>query len=193
MKRPFALLALAGAALPLTHALSAQAFGQTSDYVYVETNIKTPNGNSIAGFVSGPNGQMRPIPGSPFLTGGAGTQYTGVNVGPSDSDQNIITNRDHTLLFAVNSGSDTIAVFHIGENGALTPVEGSPFPSGGNDPVSLGLSGSTLFVVNKSGDFGRPSAYSPTTPRSRSGPMENSRPPRTQPMTAVTVFSPPFL
>ena len=49
------------------------AFGQTSDYVYVETNIKTPNGNSIAGFVSGANGQLRPIPGSPFLTGGAGT------------------------------------------------------------------------------------------------------------------------
>jgi hypothetical protein len=50
-----------------------------------------------------------------------------------------------------NSGSDTIAVFHIGENGALPPVEGFPFPSGGNDPVSLGLSGNTLFVVNKSG------------------------------------------
>jgi hypothetical protein len=43
----------------------------------------------------------------------------------------------------------------------LTPVEGSPFPSGGNDPVSLGLSGDTLFVVNKSGDFGRPSAILP--------------------------------
>jgi hypothetical protein len=50
-------------------------------------------------------------------------------------------------LFAVNSGSDTIAVFHIQGNGALTPVEGSPFPSGGNDPVSLGLNGNTLFVV----------------------------------------------
>jgi hypothetical protein len=161
MKRPFALLALAGAALPLTHAVSAQAFGQTPDYVYVETNIKTPNGNSIAGFVSGANGQLQPIPGSPFLTGGAGTQYAGVGLGPQDSDQNIITSPDHTLLFAVNSGSDTIAVFHIGENGQLTPVEGSPFPSGGNDPVSLGLRGNTLFVVNKSGDFGRSSAILP--------------------------------
>src|SRR5580700_3627336 len=161
MKRPFALLALAGAALPLTHAVSAQAFGQTRDYVYVETNIKTPNGNSIAGFVRGANGHLQPIPGSPFLTGGAGTQYAGVGLGPQDSDQNIITNSDHTLLFAVNSGSDSIAVFHIGENGALARVEGSPFPSGGNDPVSLGLSGNTLFVVNKSGDFGRPSAILP--------------------------------
>jgi hypothetical protein len=161
MKIPFALLALAGAVLSLTHAASAQAFSQTGDYVYVETNIKTPNGNSIAGFVRGANGHLQPIPGSPFLTGGAGTQYAGVGLGPQDSDQNIITNPDHTLLFAVNSGSDTIAVFHIAENGELAPVEGSPFPSGGNDPVSLGLSGNTLFVVNKSGDFGRPSAILP--------------------------------
>lgn len=72
MKRSFALLALAGAALSLTHAASAQAFGEIHDYVYVETNIKTPNGNSIAGFVRGANGQVQPIPGSPFLTGGAG-------------------------------------------------------------------------------------------------------------------------
>lgn len=161
MKRSFPFLALAGAILSLTYAASAQSFGQTGDYIYVETNIKTPNGNSIAGFVRGANGQLQPIPGSPFLTGGAGTQYAGVGLGPQDSDQNIISNPDHTLLFAVNSGSDTIAVFHIGANGRLTPVEGSPFPSGGNDPVSVGLRGDTLFVVNKSGDFGRPSATLP--------------------------------
>jgi hypothetical protein len=161
MNRPLALLVLAGAALSLTHTASAQAFGQTGNYVYVETNTRTPNGNSIAGFVRGANGQLQPIPGSPFLTGGAGTQDPGISLGPEDSDQDIISSPDHTLLFAVNSGSDSIAVFHIGENGALTPVAGSPFPSGGNDPVSLGLSGNTLFVVNKSGDFARPSAILP--------------------------------
>ena len=133
-----------------------------SDHVYVETNIKTPGGNSIAAFTRGSNGQLTAIPGSPFLTGGAGTQYAGVNIGPQDSDQEIISNRDHTLLFAVNSGSDTIAVFHILPSGALTPVAGSPFPSGGNDPVSLALVGDTLFVVNKSGDLGRPSAILPS-------------------------------
>jgi hypothetical protein len=162
MKKNIALLALVGVGLSgptlLAHAVG---FGQTNDYVYVETNIKTPNGNSIAGFVRSSNGQLQPIPGSPFLTGGAGTQYAGVNVGPGDSDQDIISNPEHTLLFAVNSGSDTIAVFHIQGNGALTQVEGSPFPSGGNDPVSLGLNGNTLFVVNKSGDFGRTTAILP--------------------------------
>lgn len=162
MKKKIALLALVGVGLS-GHTLQAQAagLGQTTDDVYVETNIKTPNGNSIAAFARTSNGQLQQVPGSPFLTGGAGTQYAGVDVGPADSDQDIITNPQHTLLFAVNSGSDTIAVFQIQENGALTPVAGSPFPSGGNDPVSLGLNGNTLFVVNKSGDFARTTAILP--------------------------------
>jgi hypothetical protein len=137
MKKNIGLLALAGVGLSGPTLLAhAAGFGQTNDHVYIETNIKTPNGNSIAGFARSFNGQLEPIPGSPFLTGGAGTQYAGVDVGPGDPDQDVISNPEHTLLFAVNSGSDTIAVFHIQGNGALTPAEGSPFPSGGNDPVS---------------------------------------------------------
>jgi 6-phosphogluconolactonase (cycloisomerase 2 family) len=148
-------------ALQAAHAQSV-SYSHKSDHVYVETNIKTSNGNGIAAFARGNHGELTPIAGSPFLTGGAGTQYAGVNVGPQDSDQDIISNPEHTLLFAVNSGSDTIAVFQIEKNGALSPVPGSPFPSGGNDPVSLSLAGDTLFVVNKSGDLGRPSAILPS-------------------------------
>jgi 6-phosphogluconolactonase (cycloisomerase 2 family) len=132
------------------------------EHVYVETNVKTTNGNAIAAFTRGSNGELTEIKGSPFLTGGAGTQYAGVNVGPQDSDQEIISNPEHTLLFAVNSGSDSIAVFHIARDGSLSPIQGSPFPSGGNDPVSLSLVRDTLFVVNKSGDFGRPSSILPS-------------------------------
>ncbi|MCU1292451.1 MAG: hypothetical protein JWP08_1301, partial [Bryobacterales bacterium] len=88
-------------------------------------------------------------------------QDTSVQVGPLDSDQEIISSSDHSLLFAVNSGSDTIAVFQINKDGSLSPVRGSPFPSGGNNPVSLALDCDTLIVVNKSGDFGRPSAVLP--------------------------------
>ena len=147
-------------ALQTAHAQSASAWN-SPDHVYVETNIKTPNGNSIAAFTRGSHGELTPIAGSPFLTGGAGTQYAGVNVGPQDSDREIISNPEHTLLFAVNSGSDTIAVFKIQSNGALYPIPGSAFPSGGNDPVSLSLVGDTLFVVNKSGDLGRPTSILP--------------------------------
>jgi len=144
--------------------IEAQAASTSTgpDHVYVETNVKTTDGNAIAAFTRGSNGELTVIKGSPFLTGGAGTQYAGVNVGPQDSDQEIISNPEHTLLFAVNSGSDSIAVFHIASDGSLSPIEGSPFPSGGNDPVSLSLVGDTLFVVNKSGDFGRPSSILPS-------------------------------
>jgi 6-phosphogluconolactonase (cycloisomerase 2 family) len=162
MKRNAALVACFTTAIALqtAHAQSASALS-SPDHVYVETNIKTPNGNSIAAFTRGSHGELIPIAGSPFLTGGAGTQYAGVNVGPQDSDKEIISNPEHTLLFAVNSGSDTIAVFKIQSNGALYPIPGSPFPSGGNDPVSLSLVGDTLIVVNKSGDLGRPTAILP--------------------------------
>ena len=153
------LLALAGAAL--TVPAQADGFGRSSDYVYVESNVKTPNGNSVLAYARGVDGRLTPIPGSPFLTGGAGTQYAGLSVGPPDTDQDLITNREGTLLFVVNSGSDSVAVFHIGRDGGLNPVPGSPFPSGGNNPVSLELVGDTLFIANKSGDFGRPSSVLP--------------------------------
>jgi 6-phosphogluconolactonase (cycloisomerase 2 family) len=163
MKKHAALVAGLTTAIVLqtAHAQSASA-SYRPDHVYIETNVKTPNGNAIAAFSRGYHGELTPIAGSPFSTGGAGTQYAGVNVGPQDSDQEIISNPEHTLLFAVNSGSDTIAVFKIQNNGALSPIPGSPFPSGGNDPVSLSLVGDTLFVVNKSGDLGRPTAILPS-------------------------------
>jgi len=135
------------------------AFSQTAEYVYVETNLNPAN--SIRVFNRGAQGQLREIAGSPYATGGAGSGYNGVAVGPDDSDQEIITNADHSLLFAVNAGSDSISVFNIGSNGALTPVAGSPFPSGGNDPVSLDIADNLLFVANKAGDPNRPTTILP--------------------------------
>ena len=77
-------------------------------------------------------------------------------VTPFDSDQDVIANPERTRLFAVNSGSNTIAVFEITGNGALTPVNGSPFPSGGTNPVSVGLARDVLTVVNKGMDPAQP-------------------------------------
>jgi 6-phosphogluconolactonase (cycloisomerase 2 family) len=101
---------------------------QPSGVVYVESNIGTPGGNSILAFRRDSQGELTSLPGSPFPTGGTGVFDTSLQLGPFDSDQNVIANPEHTLLFAVNSGSNTIAVFHIHENGSLSPVEGSPFP-----------------------------------------------------------------
>jgi 6-phosphogluconolactonase (cycloisomerase 2 family) len=123
-----------------------------SDIVYVESSIGTPGGNSILAFRRDHDGNLAPLPGSPFLTGGTGVVDDSLKLGPFDSDQNVISNPEHTLLFAVNSGSNSIAVFHIRHDGSLSPVEGSPFPSGGQNPVSVGLSNNILVVVNKNED-----------------------------------------
>jgi len=127
----------------------------TGEFVYVESNLKTTGANSIYAFKRQSDGSLTQIPGSPFLTGGAGVQDTSLKVGPYDTDLNIAINPAHTLLYAVNPGSDTIAVLAIQSNGSLKPIKGSPFPSGGTDPVSVSLLGDQLFVVNQNGDFPR--------------------------------------
>ena len=56
---------------------------------------------------------------------------------------------DHKLLFAVNQGSNSIAVFNVdSQTGALAPVAGSPFSSFGTAPIGLGYSNGTLVVAN---------------------------------------------
>lgn len=132
-----------------------------SEFVYVESNIQAADGNSIFAFQRNTDGSLSPIAGSPFLTNGTGVQDRSFIFGPYDSDQNIAIDAVRRLLFAVNSGSDTIAVFHINGDGSLKPIAGSPFPSAGTNPVSLGLAGNILYVVNKNGDFGHESALQP--------------------------------
>jgi hypothetical protein len=134
--------------LMLATAALGASMAVAGDVVYVESNISTGAGNSIIALRRDAEGKLTPLPGSPFSTGGLGISPT-YALGPYDSDQNIVVDRRRKLMFAVNGGSDTIAVFRIGHDGGLTPVSGSPFPSGGSNPVSVGLAGDVLCVVNK--------------------------------------------
>jgi 6-phosphogluconolactonase (cycloisomerase 2 family) len=167
------LLAAAG---PMPRA-GAEDHARPRNVVYVESN--DPDGNAILAFTRHDDGNLTPLPGSPFSTGGTGITPT-FNLGPFDSDQEVIANASHTLLFAVNGGSDTIAVFKIGDDGSLAPVHGSPFPSGGSNPVSLGLDGDVLCVVNKDEDPGHPGQFLPNyttfrvTPAGRLVPIPRS-------------------
>ena len=121
-----------------------------SGTVYIESNSRAQDSNQILAFryrtgaLSG-HGVRR------YPTGGSGSHDLS-DSGVLDADQEVITNPSRTLLFAVNSSSDTIAVFHIDSGGGLTPVAGSPFPSNGAAPTSLGLAGNTLIVANKAQD-----------------------------------------
>jgi len=121
-----------------------------SGTVYIESNSSAPGSNAVLAFHYA-NGVLSGRGVRRYLTGGSGSHDLS-NSGVLDADQELITNPQRTLLFAVNSSSDTIAIFHIHAGGALIPATGSPFPSGGRAPSSLGLAGSTLIVANKSQD-----------------------------------------
>ena len=138
--------------------MHAQAQALPTGIVYVEANDPTPGGNAVLGYRRDAAGRLTALPGSPFRTGGRGTVTPDIANGAFDSDQNLVIDRGRRLLFAVNGGSNTIAVFRIDATGALTAVPGSPFPSGGPNPVALGLRGGRLIVVNKDADLAQPTS-----------------------------------
>lgn len=117
---------------------------------YVESNLARENANSVL-LMPYRAGDLAPLPAAQCLTGGSGSADL-TDSGVLDADNQVILNADHSLLFAVNQGSDTIAVFQVQSNGGLKAVAGSPFPSGGTAPASLGLSGDVLVVANKAQD-----------------------------------------
>src|SRR5580704_15593295 len=118
-----------------------------TDLIWLESNSTA--GNSILTFRNDGSGTPTFLGSTP--AGGIGVFDRTFALGPFDSDQNLLVNPEGTLLFAVNSGSNSIAVFRITPDG-LQAVDGSPFSSGGSDPVSLGLKGDILVVVNKDQD-----------------------------------------
>lgn len=131
--------------LGVTSVLSA------TTYLYVESNIGNPaNQNSVFGFASDGAGQLNALPGSPYLTGGSGVFASGGT--QFNADQEVTADPAGTLLYAVDGGSNTIGAFAINGDGTLTKVPGSPFPSGGPNPVSIGISGRFLVVANKNED-----------------------------------------
>lgn len=145
--------------------LSAAAMAQAPrGIVYVESNIGHLAGqNSILAYKRDNAGRLNKF--GEFPTSGTGVHPLGIElgnlpgtIGPFDSDQNLILNAAGTRLYAVNSGSDTIAVFDVRADGSLVPVKGSPFPSGGTNPVSVGLADdeNVLVVVNQDYDIVRP-------------------------------------
>jgi 6-phosphogluconolactonase (cycloisomerase 2 family) len=121
-----------------------------SGTVYIESNASAPRSNEILAFRYA-HGALSARGVRRYPTEGSGSHDLS-NSGVLDADQELITNAGRTLLFAVNSSSDTIAVFHIEADGDLVPVAGSPFPSGGRAPSSVGLAGGTLIVANKAQD-----------------------------------------
>lgn len=153
------MLSLAASALFVAIGPGTQTLAQSRSpiypnqgVVYVETNNPAAGQNAVLAFQRASNGLLTPLNGSPYLTGGAGVRDLSDSLATFANDTPVIANKEHTLLFAVNEGSNSVAVFAIGPQGELKAVQGSPFSSGGFQPVSLSLVGNILTVVNKNGD-----------------------------------------
>ncbi len=120
--------------------------------VYVISNDYHDNANAVLAYRRRPDGTLATLPGSPFLTHGAGLANPKQVLGPDDTDDPLVISDDGRFLFAVNGGSNTIAVFSINPDGSLIAIPGSPFPSGGQTPCSVALNGRFVYVANKAFD-----------------------------------------
>jgi hypothetical protein len=138
---------LGSAHAQIGNAGSGDSLRRSEHVVYTETNDIA---NAVLAFRQDDQGRLTLLPGAPFSTGGKGVVDPAFKLGPLDTDQNVLIDHDRRLLFAVNSGSNSIAVFHIRpHDGSLEPARGSPFPSGGINPVSIGLRGEQIVIINQ--------------------------------------------
>jgi len=133
-------LGLAGpVAVAAANRAHTTASSPTVGYVYADDNTATTN--TVAGFARHLDGSLTALPGSPFAAGGAGA-------GHGNTSQGSIVAADRgRFLLAVDNGSNQISVLKVGSGGAVTPV-GSPVASGGTNPVSIGVSGTLVYVAN---------------------------------------------
>jgi 6-phosphogluconolactonase (cycloisomerase 2 family) len=134
------LTALAAAGAVTTATASASTGSDVVGHVYVNDN--TAGTNTIAGFDRHADGALTPIPGSPFVAGGAGT---GTGLASQGALQ---LSTDGRWVIAVDAGSNQVSVLHVHRDGALTAVASGPVASGGSDPVSVTESGGLVYVAN---------------------------------------------
>lgn len=118
-------------------------------FLYVNNDAAA---NAVSAFRIKANGMLEEIAGSPFATGGAGSE------GGYFAANNIAIARQKKLLFASNTNDDTISVFAINATtGELAPV-GAPVASGGDmsgsyPSGSLAVDGDEKFLfVGNDGD-----------------------------------------
>jgi hypothetical protein len=135
------VLAVLGATAGLAFAGPALASASpVVGHAYVDDN--TAGANTISGFDRHTDGTLTPIPGSPFLAGGAGTGHGLASQGALE------VSSDGRYLIAVDAGSSELSVLRIHDDGTLTPVRGGPVSSGGLDPVSVAEHDGLVYAAN---------------------------------------------
>jgi DNA-binding beta-propeller fold protein YncE len=142
--------------------MSAAAFlPQATSFVYTETDNSNPGQNAVIAYRRSNNGQLTEI--GSFKTGGTGLANTAGLLGPDDSDKEVIASPDGKFLFAVNQGSNSVAVFKVRNDGSLRLVKNAAVNSGGTEPVSLSIANGRLYVVNRGDEVqGQSGSIAPT-------------------------------
>src|SRR5215471_7340250 len=140
-----ALAAVTVLAGPASAATGRDAgFGGASHVVFVQTDNTA--GNQVVAFKRAADGTLSFA--GVFNTGGLGGQLTG-SVSDHLASQGALTfDPRHSLLYAVNAGSNTVSVFVAhGHRLFLQQVIGS----GGQFPVSVAVHGNLVYVLNALG------------------------------------------
>jgi 6-phosphogluconolactonase (cycloisomerase 2 family) len=134
------------ALLALVAVLSPGSLWAQGNFVYTNDDQQEV-ANTVSAFSVARNGTLTPVAGSPFPTGGFGA-------GGGFYASNRITTAGN-FLFASNSKSNDVSVFTIDPiTGALTPVAGSPFPTGGTGIAGIALAATPdglLMAANSDG------------------------------------------
>jgi 6-phosphogluconolactonase (cycloisomerase 2 family) len=151
--------AAAAAATVVVAALAAPAFASTasastaapssghsgysgaSHAVFVQTDATS--GNHVVAYHRAADGALSPA--GSYPTGGLGGVLGGSVVDHTASQGSLTYDPWHSLLYAVNAGSNTVSVFAVsGDHLALRQV----LSSGGTFPVSVAVHGDLVYVVN---------------------------------------------
>ena len=143
--RALAGAALATAGLTLTGTVGAAAQSPRHDseaggtFIYTENNgAASAGGNAVHAFRLAAGGALTSL--GSFATGGDGT-------GSGLGSQGAVTLAgDGHQLLVVNAASNSVTLFGVEEDGALTWL--SAAPSGGTDPISVAAHGHLVEVLN---------------------------------------------
>jgi 6-phosphogluconolactonase (cycloisomerase 2 family) len=109
--------------------------------VFVQTDSTA--GNQVVAYHRNVNGTL--VPAGRYPTGGLGGVLNGSAVDHLASQGSLTYDPIHSLLYAVNAGSNTVSVFSVsGDQLSLRQI----IPSGGSFPVSVAVHGSSVYVLN---------------------------------------------
>ena len=136
-----AVAGFAGPAFASTAAPSLGHYSGASHAVFVQTD--STSGNHVVAYQRAADGVLS-LAGS-YATGGLGGILGGSAVDHTASQGSLTYDPWHSLLYAVNAGSNTVSVFAVnGDRLELRQV----LSSGGTFPVSVAARGGLVYVVN---------------------------------------------